>query len=82
MAMKPICGRPKMPWFSKPWRLCWPSTCPSRPAAANRFVLRTDVKSYYASIDHLLLLDQPAVHIRDRRVLNLWGSICGGHRSG
>ena len=26
--------------------------------AANRFALRTDVKSYYVSIDHLLLLDQ------------------------
>jgi RNA-directed DNA polymerase len=41
--------------------------------AANRFVLRTDVKSYYASIDHFLLLDQLAVHIRDRPVLNLLG---------
>jgi RNA-directed DNA polymerase len=34
-------------------------------------VLSTDVKSYYASIDHLMLLDQLAVHIKDRRVLNL-----------
>jgi RNA-directed DNA polymerase len=41
--------------------------------ADNRFVLRTDVKSYYASIDHLLLLDQLTVHIKDRRVLNLIG---------
>jgi RNA-directed DNA polymerase len=41
--------------------------------AANRFVLRTDVKSCYASIDHLLLLNQLAVHIKDRRVLNLIG---------
>jgi hypothetical protein len=41
--------------------------------AANRFALRTDVKSYYASIDHLLLLDQLAVHVKDRRVLNLIG---------
>jgi RNA-directed DNA polymerase len=41
--------------------------------AANSFVLRTDVKSYYASIDHVLLLDQLAVHIKDRRVLNLMG---------
>ena len=41
--------------------------------AANRFVLPTDVKSYYASIDHLLLLDQLAIHIKDRRVLNLIG---------
>ncbi len=40
---------------------------------SNRFVLRTDVKSYYASIDHLMLLDQLAVHIRDRRLLNLIG---------
>jgi RNA-directed DNA polymerase len=39
----------------------------------NRFVLRTDVKSYYASIDHLMLLDQLAVYIRDRRLLNLLG---------
>jgi RNA-directed DNA polymerase len=29
--------------------------------------------SYYASIDHLLLLDQLAVHIKDRRGLNLMG---------
>ena len=29
----------------------------SAALAANRFVLRTDVKSYYASIDHLLLMD-------------------------
>jgi RNA-directed DNA polymerase len=41
--------------------------------ADNCFVLRTDVKSYYASIDHLPLLDQLAVHIKDRRVLNLVG---------
>ena len=33
----------------------------------------TAVKSYYASIDHLLLLDQLAVHIKDKRVLNLLG---------
>ena len=41
--------------------------------AENRFVLRTDVKSYYASIDHLLLLDQLAEYVKDRRVLNLLG---------
>ncbi len=41
--------------------------------AKNRFVLRTDVKSYYASIDHLLLLDQLAEYIKDKRVLNLLG---------
>jgi hypothetical protein len=39
----------------------------------NRFVLKTDVKSYYASIDHFLLLDQLAVHIKDKRVLSLMG---------
>lgn len=31
------------------------------------------MKSYYASIDHFLLLDQLAVHIKDARVLNLMG---------
>ncbi len=41
--------------------------------AENRFVLRTDVKSYYASIDHFLLLDQLAEYVKDRRVLNLLG---------
>ncbi len=41
--------------------------------AENRFVLRTDLKSYYASIDHFLLLDQLAACIEDRRVLNLVG---------
>ena len=40
---------------------------------ANRFVLRTDVKSYYASIDHFVALDQLAAHIKDRRVLSLLG---------
>jgi hypothetical protein len=40
---------------------------------ANRFVLKTDVKAYYASIDHQLLLDQLAAHITDLRVLNLVG---------
>jgi hypothetical protein len=42
--------------------------------AANRFVLRTDVKSYYASIDHLMLLDQLAVHITSN-------GGCGGLRA-
>ncbi len=41
--------------------------------AENRFVLRTDVKSYYASIDHFLLLDQLAEYVKDRHVLNLLG---------
>ena len=37
----------------------------------NRFVLKTDVQSYYASIDHDLLLDRLAEFIQDPRVLNL-----------
>ncbi len=41
--------------------------------APNDFVIRTDVKAYYASIDHHLLLDQLANHMRDRVVLNLIG---------
>jgi hypothetical protein len=39
----------------------------------NAVVLRTDVKSYYASIDPFLLLDQLAIYLKDRRVLNLIG---------
>ncbi len=35
------------------------------------FVLKTDVQSYYASINHQLLLDRLAVYIPDRKVLNL-----------
>ncbi len=35
------------------------------------FVLKTDVQSYYASIDHQLLLARLAVYIPDREVLNL-----------
>ncbi len=41
--------------------------------AGNRFVLKTDVKSYYASIDHHLLLDRLAARVRDKAVLNLIG---------
>lgn len=37
----------------------------------NRFVLRTDVKAFYYSIDHFLLLEQLAAVIRDRGVVNL-----------
>ncbi len=40
---------------------------------ANRFVLRTDVKAYYASIDHHLLLDRMAAHVKDKAALNLIG---------
>jgi RNA-directed DNA polymerase len=39
----------------------------------HRFVLKTDVRSYYASIDHRLLLDRLAVYITDQQVLNLIG---------
>ncbi len=38
---------------------------------ANRFVLRTDIRHYYASIAHDLVLDQLAGCIQDGRVLNL-----------
>jgi hypothetical protein len=38
-----------------------------------RFVLKTDVRSYYASMDHQLVLDRLAVYIGDRAVLNLLG---------
>ena len=37
----------------------------------NRFVLKTDVKSYYASIDHALLIDLLAEQIHDRRLRTL-----------
>ena len=40
---------------------------------ANGFVLKTDVKSYYASIDHIALMDRLARHIDDRATLNLLG---------
>ncbi len=41
--------------------------------ADNRFVLKTDVRSYYASIDHHLLLDRLAARVGDKVVLNLIG---------
>jgi len=37
----------------------------------NEFVFRTDVKSYYASIDHGVLLNQLREHIDDQRLLDL-----------
>ena len=37
----------------------------------HRFVIRTDVKSYYASIDHPCLMERLSRIIQDRRVLNL-----------
>jgi retron-type reverse transcriptase len=39
--------------------------------AANTFVFRTDVKSYYASMDHDILLAMLERHVADRRVLDL-----------
>jgi len=42
-----------------------------------RFVLKTDVANYYASIDHVKLLDRLAAVIPDRDVLNLVGQMCG-----
>lgn len=37
----------------------------------HRYVFQTDVKSYYASIDHHRLMDQLADHVTDRDSLNL-----------
>jgi RNA-directed DNA polymerase len=42
-----------------------------------RFVLKTDVASYYASIDHVKLLDRLAAVVSDRDILNLVGQMCG-----
>jgi RNA-directed DNA polymerase len=47
------------------------------------YVFRTDVKSYYASIDHYLLLERLAEHIFERAVMNLLSrymrrTICDG----
>jgi len=42
-----------------------------------QFVLKTDVARYYASIDHVRLLDRLAAVIPDRDVLNLVGQMCG-----
>ena len=39
----------------------------------HRFVLKTDVQSYYASIDHCLLMDRLAQYIKDPLILNLIG---------
>ena len=37
----------------------------------HQFVLKTDIKSYYASIDPHLLLEQLAGHVKERFVVNL-----------
>ena len=42
-----------------------------------RFAIRTDVRDYYASIDHVCLIDLLAARIADRAVLNLVGQMCG-----
>ena len=42
-----------------------------------QFALKTDVASYYVSIDHVKLLDRLAAVIPDRDVLNLVGQMCG-----
>lgn len=39
--------------------------------ADNAFVMRTDVKAYYDSIDQHLMIERLAVYIKDRAVLNL-----------
>ena len=41
--------------------------------AEYKYVIRTDVKAYYASIDHGLLMDKLSCHIKDKALLNmLW----------
>ncbi|EED34442.1 Reverse transcriptase domain protein [Luminiphilus syltensis NOR5-1B] len=42
-----------------------------------RFVIRTDVKAYYESIDQSLLLTQLSAHINDRWTLNLLSQFIG-----
>jgi RNA-directed DNA polymerase len=37
----------------------------------NRFVFRSDVKSYYASINHIILLDQLRPYIQDQSLISL-----------
>ncbi len=45
--------------------------------ASNQFVFRSDVKSYYASIDHAVLLGLVRQHVRDRRMLDPVGQNLG-----
>jgi hypothetical protein len=49
------------------------SAAPCPCADRRTRVLRTDVKSYYAPTDNLMLPDQLAFHIKDRGVLNRLG---------
>lgn len=44
--------------------------CPVLPQN-ERFCFQTDVKSYYASIDHIALIERLARHIDDRAILDL-----------
>jgi hypothetical protein len=53
----------------RPWRLKYAVRAVVAALFQYRFVLKTDVKSYYAPIDHQLLLDRLAVHIGDHAVL-------------
>ena len=39
--------------------------------SSNTFVFRTDVKSYYESINHEILLDKLSVYVKDKRIMNL-----------
>jgi hypothetical protein len=48
-----------------------------RQLPSAQFVFKTDVASYYASIDHVRLLDRLAAVLPDRGVLNLVGQMCG-----
>ncbi len=52
--------------------------------ADNRFMLKTDVKSYDASIDRQRLVNRLAVPIRDKAVLNPIGRYlrCTAERGG
>ena len=43
----------------------------ARELPNNVFVMRTDVKSFYESIDQYLLLDALSLYVHDRFVLNL-----------
>ena len=45
--------------------------------ASNQFVFRSDVKNYYASIDHAVLLGLVRQHVGDRRMLDLVGQYLG-----
>jgi hypothetical protein len=39
--------------------------------SSHTFVFRTDVKSYYESINHEILLDKLSVYVKDKQVMNL-----------